>query len=107
MITNIRLLLFAAMMLFFTGCSSTAPLSGMLYSNIKYPAVNQAKMDAQTSEKKGVASCKSVLGMVAWGDCSIKQAMNNGAIQKLHHVDVKSKNIYVFWFQYETQVWGE
>ena len=44
--------------------------------------------------KVGTATCTQYFGVVALGNCSVKQAMTNGNIRALSHADqeTKSKN---------------
>ena len=43
--------------------------------------------------KVGTATCTQYFGVVALGNCSIKQAMTNGNIKALSHADQETKNI--------------
>ena len=43
--------------------------------------------------KMGTATCTSYFGIVALGNCSVKQAMQNGKINSLSHADQATKNI--------------
>ena len=43
--------------------------------------------------KVGTATCTQYFGVVALGNCSIKQAMTNGKIKALSHADQETKNI--------------
>lgn len=51
---------------------------------------------ATLGTKTGKASCKTVLGIVNWGDCSIKAAMKNGRISKVTAADWEKKYIILF-----------
>ena len=46
--------------------------------------------------KMGKATCTSYFGIVALGNCSVKQAMQNGRINSLSHADQATKNILGF-----------
>ncbi|MBT4268835.1 MAG: TRL-like protein family [Deltaproteobacteria bacterium] len=89
------------------GCSATSPVPGALYTNVVSPSGDKVATDAASSEKIGEASCMSVLYLVAWGECSINEAMKNGGINKVHHVDQRSFNVYFFYSRYTTMVYGE
>lgn len=79
----------------FSGCAMVTPLPpmGILYTGITAPdAANTFAMrTGETGQvgtlKKGVSSATGVLGLIASGDASIKAAMENGGITKVHHVD--------------------
>ena len=57
-------------------------------------------------EKKGVATASGIILFVD-GDASLKAAMENGGITKVHHVDYKVKNIFGIVGSTTTIVWGE
>ena len=57
-------------------------------------------------EKCGLATAKGIL-VFTDGDCSIKAAMENGGIKKIHHVDYKVKNILGIIGETTTLVYGE
>jgi len=57
-------------------------------------------------EKKGVATASGIILYVD-GDASLKAAMDNGGIKKIHHVDYKVKNIFGIVGSTTTIVWGE
>ena len=56
--------------------------------------------------KKGVATATGTIVFVE-GDASLKAAMDNGGITKIHHVDYKVKNILGIIGSTTTIVWGE
>ena len=56
--------------------------------------------------KKGTATSNGVICYVE-GDASLKAAMENGGITKVHHVDYKVKNILGIVGSTTTIVWGE
>jgi len=60
--------------------------------------------------KMGRAKTSGILYLVAWGDSSIKEAMSNGNITKLHHVDYEYSNfgcLLPFFESYTVIVYGE
>ena len=56
--------------------------------------------------KKGTATSSGIILFVD-GDASLKAAMENGGITKIHHVDYKVKNILGIVGSTTTIVWGE
>jgi hypothetical protein len=46
--------------------------------------------------KSGAATCKSYFGIVALGQCGVKDAMKNGGISGLSFYDVETLNILGF-----------
>ena len=61
-------------------------------------AMDYATPNATLGTKTGEATCKTVLGIVNWGDCSIKTAMKNGKITKVTAAD---------WEKFFVLVYGE
>lgn len=57
--------------------------------------------------KTGAATATSILGIVATGDASIEAAAKNGGITRIHHVDHHSRNIFGFYSEFTTIVYGE
>jgi len=66
-----------------------------------------ATSNSGVSSKTGEAQCTSVLGMVAFGDCSIDTAKKNGGITKVNNVDWDVKNIMGIYGTYKVIVSGE
>ncbi len=54
---------------------------------------------ATLGSKRGEAACKTVLGIVNWGDCSIKTAMKRGRISKVTAADWEKKYIVVYGYK--------
>jgi hypothetical protein len=57
--------------------------------------------------KKGEASFTSILGILATGDASLKEAMERGGITKIHHIDQQVTNILGIIATYKVIVYGE
>jgi len=57
--------------------------------------------------KVGKAEAKSVLGLVATGDASIKTAAQNGNIKTIKYVDYHVENILGVIGKYTTIVYGD
>jgi len=96
-------LIVAAML--FSGCAGVmTPAVGVLYSDVKGP---HAVTDNAGYSKVGTSMCTSILGWVATGDASIKAAMENGGISKIHHVDYKCENILGVYAKLTVIVYGE
>ncbi len=91
-----------------TGCCAgvdmNAPVLGGLYANYKAP--NSVGTDAMPY-KVGTAECRSFLGWIATGDCSIGTAAKNAGIAKIHHVDYEFKQILQIVGTYKVIVYGE
>ena len=92
---------------FFCSCAAPlgSPVFGMLVTiDVQGPVAmgdpNVGCDDFGTSEA-------SVFLGVAFGDASIKTAMEMGRINKIHHVDCKSICFLGLYTKYETIVYGE
>ena len=57
--------------------------------------------------KVGRATCRNILGLVAFGDATVEQAAREAGIATIHHVDAESTRIWFFYSQYTTVVYGE
>lgn len=83
-------------------------LSGC-YAHFQAPAPElSVPLTAEKAQKAGDASCQQILWAFAFGDCSVKASMDNGSIDRLHHVDSEVK--VVLWgvfSQYTVRTWGE
>ena len=71
------------------------PWGFAVYNGTKEPA-DYAIPGATLGAKTGKAECRTVLGIVNWGDCSIKAAMRNGKISKVTAADWDKKYIVVY-----------
>ena len=101
---KLMLMVFAVMIL--TGCATPYPV-GSLYTDIDlaHPQITTATTEKYS--KMGVAHCQSILAMFAQGDCTLKAAMKNGGITKVHHTEWHAKNILGIIGNYELRVYGE
>ncbi|MEO0087670.1 MAG: TRL-like family protein [candidate division WOR-3 bacterium] len=95
----------------FFGCGAMITMGGggVLYQDTKMP-LPYASYYAQGTDsysKVGEASCTSILGIIVTGDASIKAAMENGGIRKIHHIDYQVTNILGIIATYKTIVYGE
>ena len=82
-------------------------MPGAIFTETTFPSGDKVTLDSLTANKKGVSSCYSVLGLVAYGDCSINAAMKEGDITKIRHVDSTSMNVLFFYFKFDTIVYGD
>lgn len=88
------------------GCAaySVAPVTGFIYTDVQGPL---SATNHDSNSKVGMATCTSILGLVATGDASIEAAMQNGGITQIHHVDFKSKSILGIYAEFTTIVYGK
>jgi len=94
-----------------TGCGAFIAFSGggSLYQDTKVPMADVAYRGPASNAiaKKGEASFTSILGILATGDASLKAAMDNGGITKVHHIDQQVTNILGIIATYRVIVYGE
>ncbi len=67
---------------------------GAVYTNIKTPMQDlNSPLNDTPGVKIGKASCMSYVWVIVLGDCSVKAAMQEGEVTKIHHVDTEIKSI--------------
>ncbi len=66
-----------------------------IYNGTK-EVMDYATPGATLGSRSGAATCHTVLGVVNWGDCSIKSAMKNGRISRVTAADWEKKYIVVY-----------
>ena len=96
-----------AVVVFMSGCAMLSPIEGGtvggIYTQVQGPV---AVGSAAGFDKVGVATSTAIV-CFATGDASIKAAMDNGGITKIHHVDHKSMSVLGVYAKYTTVVYGE
>lgn len=95
-------------MISWTGCAiaPVMPPMGFIYTNTEAPLdynVNQTEFGS----KKGVASTHCILGMIAWGDGSMKAAADDGMIKTVRHADYDALNVLFIYSRYTTIAYGD
>jgi len=82
----------AASLALLGGCAGTGatPVNGFLFTDAKGPLMTTTNA---TSTKVGEATCTSILGWIAQGDCSIEAAAAAGGIKEISTVDTKVTNL--------------
>jgi len=92
-----------------SGCVSyyapVMPPSGMLFSAISAPMdvdLDQTSMGMSD----GSASSYSILSLVAFGDCSIEAAADDGGLRTINHADYKYLNVLGAFSMFTTVVHG-
>lgn len=88
-----------------TGCAGlvNGPVPGFLYNKTKGPLM---ATDNSATTRMGKATCTTILGLVAEGDCSVKAAKANGGISHVTDVDVDYYNVLGLYGTYTTIVRG-
>lgn len=96
-----------------TGCAAGAGAGswhtpGFLYNETHVPATHlAANTHGEVVTKTGSAMCKSILGLVATGDCSVEAAKENGNIASINNVEYHVKNLLGIYAEYTTKVYGK
>lgn len=102
-----KLLFVAALAAVASGCVVVGPANAKsaLTLDVQSPDMSFVDNDV-TPAKMGVATSSGIICFTE-GDASLKAAMDNGGIRKVHHVDYKVKNILGIIGSTSTIVWGE
>lgn len=96
----------AASLLLLSGCYSAPvmPPSGFIYANVEAP-ISMGGSDS--GSRKGEASAKALLGMIAWGDASSDRAMKDGGITTLKRLDYEFFNFLGIYQSFTTVAHGD
>jgi len=90
-----------------TSCANMhtrSPVTGLIYTDV---VVGERLGTGSATTKIGEATCSSILGWFATGDCSIDAAMQQGGLRTVHHVDSKVSSILGIYSSYTLVVVGE
>ncbi len=102
-VTKSLLVMFSLVMMY--GCAAgVAPVTGYVFSEVSGPVVATTSTG---SSKTGTATCQSILGWVALGDCSIAAAKKSGGITNVSSVDYKTRSILGIYAEVTTTVAGQ
>ena len=102
-----KLLFVAALAACASGCVVVGPCNAnsLLTLDVQSPDMSFVDNDVKPA-KMGAAMAEGII-VFTEGDASLKAAMDNGGITKVHHVDYKVKNILGIIGSTTTIVWGE
>ena len=90
------------LMAFLVLCGLAAPQSqayepwGVALYNGTLEPMDYSVPGATLGSKVGSASCKTILGIVNWGDCSLKSAMKNGRISRVTAADWEKHYVLIY-----------
>jgi len=101
-----KLIAVAALALVATGCVFVGPSNAVSALTLDVSSPGKFIDNSVQPLKKGQATATGVI-LYTEGDASIKAAMENGGITKIHHVDYKVKNILGLVGSTTTIVYGE
>ena len=91
----VLLAILAAGCMFMPKAQAYEPWGVALYNGTMEP-MDYATPGATLGSKTGKASCKTILGIVNWGDCSIKAAMKDGRISKVTAADWEKHFVLIY-----------
>ena len=81
---------------------------GLFYTNATYPiTATGVSNEDLTKLKKGSSSTNNILFFVEFGDASIDAAAKEAGINKISHIDVNEKSVFIFWRKITVTVYGE
>ena len=102
-----KLMFVAALAALASGCVCVGPSNARapITLDVQSPDMSFVDNDVKPA-KMGVATSSGIICFTE-GDASLKAAMDNGGIKKVHHVDYKVKNIFGIVGSSSTIVWGE
>lgn len=92
-----------------TGCSTAIMPQPMLYADYNTAVLRlQAPVGETLSVSKvGEAQAINVLGIIAIGDASVKTAMGQAGITKIHHADMHVHSLLWLFSEIKLKVYGE
>lgn len=87
------------------GCvaAPVVPPLGLVYTEIQAPLAPKGDVGS----KRGTSQVVAILGLVAWGDGSLKAAAANGNITNVKLVDYEFKNVIGVYQRYTTVAYGD
>ena len=88
-----------------TGCIHPAPVDSPIM--VDEVVTGSEFIDNSVQMKKSGHSVSKHVLIFGTGDASVRAAMRDGEITKVHHVDHKSTNVLGLYMSNETIVWGE
>ena len=102
-----KLMVVAALAALASGCVMVGPTNADSILTLDVQSPDTRFIDNSVKPAKmGTATASGIICFTE-GDASLKAAMDNGGITKIHHVDYKVKNILGIVGSTTTIVWGE
>jgi len=104
----IRVLTVSLLVIMMWGCATSSPVTGIVTSTTHSGLGSAGVVDnAVPITKEGRSKCISVLGIYAYGDCSVEAAKANGGIKNVQSVSHETSGIAFFYHRYSTIVKGD
>ena len=91
------------------GCfrAPVIPPTGLLFSQYNAPLTSEFDGTPATALKTGEASSTSVLGLVAFGDCSLDAAAGAGELSTIEYCDYSYLNVLGVYQQFTVVAHGK
>lgn len=87
------------------GCAAGPSMTtGYWYTDQSGPVIATGE---HAPSKVGTATATSILGLIGTGDASINEAMQNGGISRVHHVDFHTRSILGLFAETQVMVYGQ
>ena len=83
------------------------PPGGFVYSSIQAPLTAEFAGKTPLATKSGSATAKSILALVAYGDCSLNAAATEGGLTTIHYADYAYYSILGLYTKFTVTVHGE
>lgn len=80
---------------FMNGANAYEPWGVGIYNGTK-EVMDYAAPNATLGSKTGESTCKTILGIVNWGDCSLRTAMKNGRISRVTAADWEKHFVLIY-----------
>jgi len=97
------------LMLIAGGCytAPVVPPIGGIFSNYSAPLTTEYDGQKALPQKEGSASSFSILGLVAWGDCSVRSAAAQGGLSSVSYCDYGYYNVLGFYQKFTVIAHGD
>jgi len=101
-----KICLFFCALLLLTSCikAPVIPPTGSV-TVIKSPY--SAESNGAIGDRSGESTCKSILWLFSFGDCSIEAAAKNGNLKKINYVSYDLTNVLNIYTSMTTNAYGE
>lgn len=103
------IILLSCLLFLSSGCAFRSPVippTGVAFSNYEAP-VDITYRGTEIGDKQGRAKSVSVIGLLAFGNCTADKAAQKGNIKRIDHIGYHYTNILGIVTSYETIVYGE
>ena len=82
------------------------PPLGFAFTNVNAPIQTEFNR-TPVAMNKGEASTANILGLFAWGDASVKAAVEDGKLRTVHFVEYSMLSVLGIYSKFTTVAYGE